>query len=35
VTSVIVERDAIGSHAFGFAYGGLSPIAPQCGLDYA
>src|SRR5256714_8008637 len=26
VTSVVVERDAIGSHASGFAYGGLSPL---------
>src|ERR1051326_2038871 len=25
VASVVVERDAIGSHASGFAYGGLSP----------
>src|SRR2546428_9831379 len=25
VPSVVVERDAIGSHASGFAYGGLSP----------
>src|SRR5258708_38559583 len=24
--SVVVERDAIGSHASGFAYGGLSPV---------
>jgi glycine oxidase len=27
VPSVVVERDAIGSHASGFAYGGLSPIS--------
>ena len=27
VRSVIVERDAVGSHASGFAYGGLSPLA--------
>src|SRR5260370_1589372 len=26
VASVLVERDAIGSHASGFAYGGLSPV---------
>jgi len=26
VPSVVVERDAIGSHASGFAYGGLSPF---------
>ena len=26
VPSVVVERDAIGSHASGFAYGGLSPL---------
>ena len=26
VRSVVVERDAIGSHASGFAYGGLSPL---------
>jgi glycine oxidase len=26
VPSVVVERDAIGSHASGFAYGGLSPV---------
>jgi glycine oxidase len=25
VPSVVVERDAISSHASGFAYGGLSP----------
>jgi glycine oxidase len=25
--SVVVERDAIGSHASGFAYGGLSPVS--------
>src|SRR5262249_50467912 len=25
--SVVVERDAIGSHASGFAYGGLSPLS--------
>ena len=24
--STVVERDAIGSHASGFAYGGLSPL---------
>jgi glycine oxidase len=27
VKSVIVERDAVGSHASGFAYGGLSPLS--------
>jgi glycine oxidase len=27
VRSVVVERDAIGSHASGFAYGGLSPLS--------
>lgn len=27
VESVVVERDAIGSHASGFAYGGLSPLS--------
>ena len=27
VRSVVVERDAIGSHASGFAYGGLSPVS--------
>jgi glycine oxidase len=27
MTSVVVERDAIGSHASGFAYGGLSPLS--------
>src|SRR5262244_4469344 len=27
VQSVVVERDAIGSHASGFAYGGLSPVS--------
>lgn len=27
VAAVIVERDAIGSHASGFAYGGLSPLS--------
>src|SRR5258705_4086215 len=26
VASVVVERDAIGSHPSGFAYGGLSPV---------
>jgi glycine oxidase len=26
VPSVVIERDAIGSHASGFAYGGLSPL---------
>ena len=25
--SVVIERDAIGSHASGFAYGGLSPVS--------
>jgi glycine/D-amino acid oxidase-like deaminating enzyme len=25
VPSVVIERDAIGSHASGYAYGGLSP----------
>src|SRR5262245_311904 len=27
VTSVVIERDAIASHASGYAYGGLSPIS--------
>src|SRR5437667_1404630 len=27
VPSVVVERDAVGSHASGFAYGGLSPLS--------
>lgn len=27
VSSVIIERDAVGSHASGFAYGGLSPLS--------
>src|SRR5262245_12861287 len=27
VSSVVVERDAIGSHTSGFAYGGLSPLS--------
>ena len=27
VASVVAERDAIGSHASGFAYGGLSPLS--------
>src|SRR5205807_1840889 len=27
VPSLVVERDAIGSHASGFAYGGLSPLS--------
>src|SRR6201988_813949 len=27
VPSVVVERDAIGSHASGFAYGGLRPLS--------
>ena len=27
VRSVVVERDAIGSHASGFAYGGLMPLS--------
>src|SRR6266851_4462762 len=26
VHSIVIERDAIGSHASGFAYGGLSPL---------
>ena len=26
VPSIVIERDAIGSHASGFAYGGLSPV---------
>jgi glycine oxidase len=26
VSSIVIERDAIGSHASGFAYGGLSPL---------
>ena len=26
VRSVVVERDSVGSHASGFAYGGLSPL---------
>ena len=25
--SVVIERDAIGNHASGFAYGGLSPLS--------
>src|SRR5438445_11407612 len=31
VPSLVVERDAIGSHASGFAYGGLSPLS-GCGI---
>src|SRR5262249_23628258 len=27
VPSVVIERDAIGSHASGFAYGGLNPLS--------
>lgn len=27
IRSVVVERDAVGSHASGFAYGGLSPLS--------
>ena len=27
VSSVVIERDSVGSHASGFAYGGLSPLA--------
>src|SRR6188474_1256963 len=27
VTSIVIERDAIGSHASGYAYGGLSPLS--------
>src|SRR5207245_11492903 len=27
VRTVVIERDAIGSHASGFAYGGLSPLS--------
>jgi glycine/D-amino acid oxidase-like deaminating enzyme len=27
VPSVVIERDAIGSHASGYAYGGLSPVS--------
>jgi glycine oxidase len=27
VQSIVIERDAIGSHASGFAYGGLSPLS--------
>lgn len=27
VPSIVVERDAVGSHASGFAYGGLSPLS--------
>jgi len=27
VASVVIERDAIGSHASGYAYGGLSPLS--------
>ena len=27
VRSTVVERDAVGSHASGFAFGGLSPLA--------
>src|SRR5438093_10331911 len=40
VASVVVERDAIGSHASGFAYGGLSPLsgfgipAPQAEIAF-
>ena len=36
VSSVVVERDAIGSHASGFAYGGLSPLGTaeeEAGVD--
>jgi len=29
ITSVIVERDSVGSHASGFAYGGLSPLSGE------
>lgn len=29
VKSVIVERDSVGSHASGFAYGGLSPLGGE------
>jgi glycine oxidase len=29
VGSVVVERDAVGSHASGFAYGGLSPLGGE------
>ncbi len=29
VRSLLVERDAIGSHASGFAYGGLSPLSGE------
>src|SRR5215475_14075253 len=27
VVSVVIERDAIASHASGYAYGGLSPVS--------
>src|SRR2546427_8811118 len=27
VRTVVIERDAIGSHASGFAYGGLNPLS--------
>src|SRR5919197_6546308 len=27
VRSIVIERDAMGSHASGFAYGGLSPLS--------
>lgn len=27
IASVVIERDAVGSHASGFAYGGLSPLS--------
>jgi glycine oxidase len=27
IRSIVIERDAIGSHASGFAYGGLSPVS--------
>src|ERR1700741_122901 len=30
VPSVVIERDAIGSHASGFAYGGVSPLSGFC-----
>ena len=29
VPSVVIERDSVGSHASGFAYGGLNPLAGE------
>ena len=26
-TTTVIERDSVGSHASGFAYGGLSPLS--------